>query len=343
VGIVILLRRIMRREGVGAVVSCLLPLCVFFLAVAYENIIFDDLMGMLGSVFFALLAIEVIADIDQPKTGRLVVVGILCILSVMSSNAGFGMLVVVGIYLLLRHGWRSLTFLAVVPAAVAFVMWYFSYGLAGGSACPANSAPHYGIVPLFAASALEHSLDGLGAVKFSSVLIVAVGVFGFAEKCRSEGTAQRLAWSVAAVIGTAVLYLEIASARSCFGLAYARQPRYAYFGAVLLAPIVGYGLERLARRWSRGSLIIACALVLVVALNFNSMRLAEHLRQERTHAGAVQLAVARQDQEKGLKIPTPLSAVNPQVHQGELDDLVEHYGLDLPPIPARPPTGVPGE
>ncbi len=342
IGIVWLIRRIMVRHGVHALVTTLLPIGLLFLSVAYEDIIWDQQICYLGSVFFALLAMDRLAPTDRPAPRQIVLAAVLCLLSVMSSNVGVGMMALVGVYAVLRHGIGQLSFLAVVPATAAFVWWYLSYGSVATGMCPAGPAPAW-YIPLFAGSAFEHSLDGLGGFKFSAILAFSAAVLALGSFVSTGADRRRYAWPLASLCGTAVLYLEIAGARSCFGLGYARQPRYAYFAAVLLAPLVALGLDWLMTKWASATRVVGCLLLLGVALNFNGMRQAEREREIRTHAGALQLADAREDQVTHRRLPRVLSKVDPEVTPQELRLLVRQHSLHLPSPPVAAPVGDPGE
>lgn len=331
--VVQLSRRQLRGLGVSPPVAALLPLILLFLAAAYADLFWAFMLTFVGSVAFGLGA-ATLANRPELPPGRLLLVALLCVLSVMCSSAGVPFTVAVTLLVLLRHG-AVKALGALVPATVAFGAWWVAYGNAG-SYLPCQGAPSQpGRIPGIFARSVEKTLSGLGSVTGSSVVVLAVALVGLVGIARNRDSVRSYgAWPVAAAVSAAILYALIAIERSCLLSENGRAPRYAYFGAVLVMPLFALGLDALRRMRPALHALVPALLVLALLNNARQTRNDAKCHQQRTQQGAAQLAASF---EQDLPLSAHPSTVDPQVTVAERDDLVEHHGLHLPtprgPVP----------
>jgi len=324
--VVALSRRQLIRIGTRAPLAALLPLTILFLAAAYSELYWAFMVTFVGSFAFALAAI-VVADGARPTPTRTAIVACLAVASVMCSSVGVGLLVAIGLFVGLRRGYRW-AIATVAPAAVAFGGWWIAYGQTGSSQPCGNAPMRLGRAPKLFGFALEKTLSALGSVTPSSILVGSICALGLYSVWRSRTVRTRGAWPVAGAISCVALYALVAVSRSCLLTENGRNPRYAYFGAVLMLPSFALGLQELQRHWPVLRVVIPALLTLVLANNVRKAHADGVCRMTRVDQGRSQLAASLS---QSLPANAHPSTVDPEVTIAERDELIRSFDLDLGP------------
>ncbi len=236
-GVVHLLWRRCRREGVPPVIGGGFSLLMGFFGTGAENLAWAFQIGFVGSVLFGLLALE-LADRDRPRPVP-VVVCLLC--SLMCSGVGVAMTVAVGVVVFRRLGAAGAIRVLSLPVG-AFVVWFLLAGRSGLRATgdTFNLAVFTGS-PIFVARNLANGLGhGWGAPSLGWVVLVLLSAYLV--------TNLRALWTMnPAVVGLAVasvcFYFMAALGRDRISLTDSPS-RYAYIGFALLVPLMAMALGR---------------------------------------------------------------------------------------------------
>ena len=336
---VVFSRILLLRSGISQAVSTLLPCSLLFLATAYTDLLWGFPDNLVGAVTFGLGAAVVLTG-TRVATTHVVIAAGLCVLAVATSDAGIGMTAGVIVLALLRFSWQRAAHVG-LPAALSFLIWYAFYGRLSPSACAAGQqASGFLRSIIFFVSANEKGVAGLGSTKLFSVVFTLVGLIGVIEIVRRRDRLRTAwAWPIGAAVADVVVYISITIGRSCTGTAVALAPRYTYFSAVLLMPVVAVGFDCL-QRWivrryrtaNRLALIVPLVLVLIVANNGRELEGRVSCRELRVDHGWEEVA----------NITVRPSLTNPQVTIAEVNNLEEHFGLQLPRVPRSTPEIVEG-
>jgi hypothetical protein len=213
------------------------------------------------SVAFGLLAM-VLLDREPPFPGRLPLVSIALLCSLMSSGIGLGFLVAIAAELSFDARRRRFLFALLVPV-VAYGVWFvfFGAGLPGTPGAPCATCAPTGLggdfhIPIglgyvasvagFVLAGLEASAagvagwQGIGAVLLP--LFAVLVAFHWYRQRRVES------WQVGLTVGLLAQFALIGLVRVRFGLAAATDPHYVYVGAVYLLPLIADAARELPWR-----------------------------------------------------------------------------------------------
>ncbi len=268
--VVVLLRVVLRRVGVGPWIATASATVVLFYGSGSENIVWAFMITFTGALALGLVQFLVA---DQPGSSlRRDLACFACgVGAVMCSGVGLIMLGVVGLALVLRRGVRA-ALRSTLPSLAAYGLWRSTFGVdaraptddvraiarfagTGLSTALASATPHLvGSIALVA-------LVGLGLV-----LMVSAPTSSFA-RLRFD-----LAFPVAAALGAVGFYLVIGRSRSVvFGLDYATRGRFLYVAVVLVVPLVAVSADAVVRRWPRATLPVALVLLAGVPANVHAI------------------------------------------------------------------------
>jgi hypothetical protein len=192
--------------------------------------------------------------------------GLLCgLAALLCSGVAVTMVVVVGLAVVVRRGWRAAAF-HVVPLAVAYGTWVVVEHPPGSPYGLPTAAAELGWVR----SGETGTFLALGRFPVVAGLLAAMLVVGLVVAWAPLDQAElrrRAAAPGALLIGGVVFAAITAIGRWGPGAAFARQSRYLYIGAVLTLPALAVAADALVRRW-RWFAPAAVAL-LVVAVPWN--------------------------------------------------------------------------
>jgi hypothetical protein len=327
VGAVVLARVWMRRFGVSAWISTLVTVLLLVFGAGWENLVFAVQITYNCSLL-AFLGQMLLVDHDGPidrRDGFGVLVSLIGV-----SSSGFGPFFGFGVaaLLVLRRRWLAAV-VAVVPQALAWIWWWSTWG----SDPPGDRAANM----RFVVDWVEHglwavfgSLSGTGLLAWPAiVLCIAVAAW--------PGTgAYRRAPMIALLATIVVMYAGIGTRREVFGVYASAWPRYQYMAAMIVAPVLAFGLDQIERFSSWARWIPRVVLVVAIARNIVWM-----------HDGAADWGQAARDDrrlfalvagsDERLNAPPDrsLSAFSPDVLVIDLDSLVDDGAIERVP-PATP-------
>lgn len=255
-GVVALLRVVMRRAGVGPwlATAAAVPLALF--GPGRENILWAFQITFVGALLFGLVQL-LLADHDGPLDRRdwlgLLAGG--C--AVLCSGVGPLMVGVVGLSSLVRRGWRAAAF-HTVPLGAAYLLWYTVED-------PPSYArrPPPGVAVEWARRGLAEAFEALGhgtpvGLALAAVLVVGLALW-FVEWPVQE--LRRRFAPVALLVAVPVFFVLTAQARWFFGSAFAGSSRYVYLAAALTLPALGLASQAIASRWRPATGFLALVLL----------------------------------------------------------------------------------
>ncbi|MEO7570822.1 MAG: hypothetical protein ABIX10_00135 [Acidimicrobiales bacterium] len=258
-GLVILLRVIMRRAGVGPWVATAAAGTLVLFGPGEENIHWAFQINFVGALLLGLVQL-VLADHDG-RYGRRDVVGTMAgVAAVMCSGLGPFMVVSVGLATLARRGWR-MALLHTVPAAVAYVTWVLL-------ANPAEydfARPGPSVAWAWIREGQVGTLEALGQLQVAAALLALLLVGGLVLLLSTTSLSElrhRVAIPGSLLLCGPLFFVLTAQGRWVFGLELARSSRYLYVGAVCLLPALAVAGDAVVRRW-RGATVGVVALLLV--------------------------------------------------------------------------------
>jgi hypothetical protein len=242
-----LLRTIMLRSGVDGWIATVAALLFVFLGSGRENIVFAFQIGFVGSLVCGLGHL-ILADHDGPSDRRDVIGVGLGALGLLCSGVAVTMVVVVGLAVLIRRGWRP-ALLHTLPLAAIYGAWYAAIGHGGYTGYHATG----GQLRLFVQTAIAHTLSGMGQVwgvgaMLGIIILVGVGI-AWTSMPDSEFR-SRAAVPVALVVGAFVFSLIAGYGRVILGVQSAAEAsRYVHILSAMLLPAIAFGMDTMARRW----------------------------------------------------------------------------------------------
>jgi hypothetical protein len=256
----VLLRRVMRRAGVGPWIATAAASLFALFGAGDQNIVWAFQMAWSASLVLGLTHL-LLADHDGPVDRRdwlglfAGFIGVLC------SGVAVTMTVVVGLAALMRRGWRAALF-HTVPLGLLYLVWWLAfardrYATASGSV---------DVVVGFIATGLAATFGEMGQVPGAGFALGALLVTGLILAWRGLDLAQlrkRAAVPGALLIGAA-LFLAIAGVGRAadFGSSAARASRYLHIVAALSLPALAVAAAGFMRhRRMLGYVAIALLLV----------------------------------------------------------------------------------
>jgi hypothetical protein len=269
-----LLLLIMRRAGVHPWIATAAASLFAFFGAGWQNIIQPFQVCFTGALMFGLLQL-LLADHDGPFDRRdwlgigAGLVGLMC------SGVGVAMIVIVGISVCLRRGWR-LAMLHVVPAATCYVVWLTTIGRRRYGSHHATAENVF----RFVASGLRGSYRALGQIPALGIVLAAVLIVGLAlaiAETRRARNAYELAAPIALLAGSVIVLAITALGRVEFGPDFARESRYLSLVAAMTIPALAVAADALVRRWRR--LMPLAIAIFLVGIPGNISALADDQRQ----------------------------------------------------------------
>ena len=263
-GVTVLMYLLLVRFGTSRWVAVAVSLFLAFLGAGAENTLWDFQIGMVGSIFFGLLALW-LYDQHEQVGWRLSLVWVAMVLALMCSGVALVMLVAVCVYAAARRGLVRAAAVASVPLAV-YGLWYLGWGRLAAH-LPVSSPWDYLLVPQYVWTGLTYAWERNSGIPGSGAVILVV-LIGAALMVRSAPAKLRhLAW--AGLAGALAQLLLSGVTRISLGVEQATAPRYVYIVSVLMAPALALVLQAVADRltvprWVPVCLVVALAALVVV-------------------------------------------------------------------------------
>jgi hypothetical protein len=307
-----LLLVVMRRARVGPWISMLVASLFALFGAGNQNIVWA--FQMAWSLALALgITHLLLADHDGPVDRRDWLGLLAGAVGLMCSGVAATMVIVVGLAMLVRRGWR-IALLHTLPLGFAFAVWWIAY--ARGSY--GTFDPSAGGLTRFVATGVGATFGALGQLPGAgialAVLLVAGLVLAWAPLDRAEFR-RRVAAPGALLVGMGVFFVLSGSGRAAvLGTDSARSGRYLHVAAALALPAVGVAADAVVRRWKL--LWPAVVLVLVIGVPGNVEDLAERDRGfSRFVLGAEELTLTLPRVPRAPEIPPdarPLRDIAPE-------------------------------
>jgi hypothetical protein len=261
----VLLRVIMRRVGVGPwIATAVASMFLLLGASGWNNIVWAFQITFDGSVLFGL---GMLLSTDHDGSfGRGDAIGMVCgLAALMCSAVGVAMVVIAGVAVLIRRGWR-LALVLTVPLGVVFLTWYFSlhrrsYRDSGGPFSVTD-------VVQFMERGLTHTLTRDVRFTGGMLLLLAILVAGLViawTKMPRDEIRQRAAMPAAMLFGAAIFLFIVGAGRGpSLTPQFATTTRFVHITTVLIAPALAVAADAIARRWPV-TLPVLCVLFVVGA------------------------------------------------------------------------------
>jgi hypothetical protein len=264
--VVLLVRTVMRRAGVRPWTATAAVLPLVFFGAGEENITWGFQINFTFSLAFGLAQL-LLADHDGPVDRRDWLALLAGLAALMSSGIGVTMVVVVGLAMLLRRGWRVAA-LQTVPLGLAYLVWHFVIAREDLERSQELSDPLDAL--RFARTTIAAGFGGLAQVPglgWALGGLIVGGVF-LAWRGRPFGEVRKEAAApVAMAAGAFVFVLITASGRVGFAPGIERANRYVHVVGVLLLPVVAVAADAVMRRWRAAVPVLVAFLVASVVGN----------------------------------------------------------------------------
>ncbi|HUF98415.1 MAG TPA: hypothetical protein VMM60_09820 [Ilumatobacter sp.] len=312
---VALARAWMLRFGVSAWIATLMTALLLLFGAGWENMVFAVQICYNMSLI-AFLGHLLLADHDGSVDRRDYAGAALGVISV--SSSGFGPFFLFGtlVLLLLRRRWRA-AMIAVVPQTVALGWWWLTWG-ADPAGDQGSASPSFVIDFLrVGANSTLGSMTGVELLAGAGCLLcIAVATW--------PGTPRTVRIPTITLLVTAtVMYAGVGSRREIFGIGAAGWSRYQYMAAMLIAPVVAFGLDQ-AHRFATWAKWVP-RLLLVYAVSRNTLWLADGANfwaQQAADDRRIFSLVAGSPKRFEVPIDRSMTAFSPDVRVYDLEELV---------------------
>jgi hypothetical protein len=252
-----LLLIVMRRAGVAAWVSTILAGVFLFFGSGVDNILLGFLIAFTGSLAFGLLHL-LLADHEGPIDRRDWLGLIAGLAGMLCSGIAVTMVIVVGLAMLMRRGWR-VALLHTVPLGAIYLIWLSIIGRQQSQHLRLEHPTPAEIVR-FVAVGLRAAFQGLGQLPGVGLALALVLLIGLPVAFLQLGkdAFRRRAAAPVALLGGAIIVLVIAGTGraghqiirlSPSGPEYARESRYVYLVAAMTLPALALASDAILRRW----------------------------------------------------------------------------------------------
>jgi hypothetical protein len=275
--VVIVIRTVIRRAGVRPWVATAAVLPLVFFGAGEENIAYAFQINFTGSMAFGLVHL-MLADHDGPVDWRDGLGLLAGLAALMCSGIGVTMVVVVGLAMLVRRGWR-VAMLHTAPLGAAYLVWY---SVIGRDAYESHDVSDPLDALAFARTTIAAGFGGLAQVPGLGWVLggLLVGGLVLAWHRRPWDQVRRVAAApVALALGAFAFVLITAFGRVGFSPGIERSTRYIYIVGALLLPALAVAADAVMRRWR------AAVPVFVVALAASLVGNVRDFSNERPYAG----------------------------------------------------------
>ncbi|MCU1467264.1 MAG: hypothetical protein JWM72_3192 [Actinomycetia bacterium] len=280
----VLLFVVMRRSGVTPWLATIFAGVFIFFGSGADNILFGFLISFVGSLAFGLVHL-LLADHDGPVDRRDWLGLLAGFAGMLCSGIAVTMVIVVGLAVLIRRGWRVAA-LHTVPLAAVYLTWLAIIGRHQNQHLPLEKATPSEIAR-FVAIGVRAAFSGLGqlpGVGLALALVLLVGLpLAFAQSGK-EVFRRQAAVPIALLCGS-IIFLAIAGTGraghftlrlGASGPEYARQSRYVHLVIAMMLPALALAANAILRR-SR-TVGVAIVLLPLVGVPGNVQKFADYRR-----------------------------------------------------------------
>ena len=310
-----LLWRLLLHIGVRPAIATALATVFVLLGAGYENLMWAFQIGFVGSVALGLGGL-LLVNHDGPWGRRDVAGWLVSVIGLMFSGISVTMVVVAGLAVFFRRGWRQALLTVSVPGAV-YLVWLVLIGhhdVAGGE----RSLDDVVKYPQFIWSGLRSAVDQtVGLPGAGLVVVTGLTLLLLHRRRQSAGPA---APAFACALGTLVLFAIIAIGRTGLGAEQAEVSRYVYLVMALALPAVGLALSELAGRSVARGGAVALALLLVAGHNVGTLLERSRIERQREQRFRARVVAATQLVSSPAVIlgTQPEPAIAPDLRVGDL-------------------------
>lgn len=249
-----LLLVVMRRAGVNAWIATAVASLFALFGAGWQNILEPFQITFTSSLALGL-AFLLVADHDGPFDRRDAAAVLIGLLALMTSAIAVVLVIVVGIAVLLRRGWR-LAILHVAPLAACYGVWLLIIGHSGGH--PRNHATGHitaGRIVRFVSHAVHYTLRSLGpdtrldaGFTVAALVVLVIGLAVAVRMRRRLGRLAQLAAPIALLCGTVMFLVVTATGRAGLG---SNAPRFLSVVAATMLPALAVAVDAVtrSRRW----------------------------------------------------------------------------------------------
>jgi hypothetical protein len=264
-----LLLVVIRRSRVNPWIATAAASLFALFGAGSEDIVWAFQMAFTAALIFGLIHL-LLADHDGPVDRRDALGLAAGLLGLLCSGVAVTMVIVVGIAVLVRRGWRR-ALLHTAPLAVVYLTWWLLMARDAYTAANLDVSN----ATRFVLTGVGATFDSLGQVPGVGVLVGIALVLGLAmawAHLAVQELRQRAAVPGAMLVG-AVVFLAIAALGrgAAFGPDFARSGRYQHVVAALTLPSVAVAADALVRRWRASVPIVAVLLVIGIPGNIQAL------------------------------------------------------------------------
>ncbi len=254
-GVVVLLRMVLRRAGVSPWFATLFAAILIAYGPGDTNIILAFQITLTGAVLFGLMQL-LIADHAGHSVPRQVgalgagFAGLLC------SGVSLSMVVVVGVALVLKRGWRVAA-LQTLPLIVTFLAWRVTFPEQQPTDIP---TPSLSLLPAWILTPWHAGLAAMGVVLPLIIILAGAAAWGYLITWRGRSWSDALTLDyipLGFAAGMIAFPMSTFPSRAFMGLDAVTAPRYLYVYLALMIPIIAVGVDRLVSRHRIAVLIAA--------------------------------------------------------------------------------------
>jgi hypothetical protein len=263
--LVVLLRWVMRRAGVGPWLSTIAAGTLVLYGPGQGIILQAIQMSLVGSVMFGVGHL-LCADHDGPFTRRDALGLVLGTLGLMTSGIGTVMVVIVGIAVLIRRGWK-MALVHTVPLVIINSVWF--YVERKGTKVPYHSAKPFSYIWTWNVTGERAAFEALGrwtvvAIALAVMLVVGLLIawvpLSFAE------FRKQAAVPLALLIGGPVMFALVSGQRYWLP-GEVTSSKFIYLATALALPALALAASAIARQWRFMAPVVAIALLAAVPTN----------------------------------------------------------------------------
>jgi hypothetical protein len=272
IGVVALVRVVMRRAGVAPWTATIAATLLLFLGSGYENITWAFGVTFSSALAFGLIQL-LLADHDGPLDRRDWLALLAGLAGLMCSGIAVTMVIVVGIAVFVRRGWKMAAF-QTAPLAAVFLVWFAAIGREGYDTASSRS-DLWG----FVSSTTGTAFDRIAQQPFFGWALAALIVGGcfLAWRGRTGAELRTTAVLPAAMFVGGFLFFVIT------GLGRGEQDsswtRYTHIFVTLALPAIAVAADAIMRRWRYTAPVFAIVFLLAIVPN---IRLFDNAEQRQT-------------------------------------------------------------
>jgi len=277
-GVAHLVWRVSMRAGVQPLIATAATVVFIVLGSGGENILWGFQIGYVGAIALGMLSFLLAWDPSR-STPRFVAAIAISVLSLPWSGTAIPLVVATAAVVWWSQGWRRALVAAVVPGAV-YLAWLALFAL--GTGPDTGGLDPYKVfveMPQFLGVLVILGFGAIFPFIVPGVLVALLVALWLVPTLRRREL--RVAAAVPLILAGAALLFAVMAAysRAALSVGSGRAGRYVYFVVVLVLPLLGYALSRLAARFPRAGLPTALVLLLGLAGYQGTLLTVEAARQ----------------------------------------------------------------